>query len=275
MRVNWNGRLLERLPEGWEEARRALWYGDALFETLRVFDGRIPLLERHWERLRGGLVLLGFEVPEEWSVFFWKKQLLSVAPSAARVRLTVWRRGGGYYRPLQNQPEFLITAEPLPGAAFEWPLDGLAVGVCASVRLPMDAYSSLKTLNTPRYVAAAREAQAHGWNDAIVLNAFDRVCEATASNVFWWKGDTLYTVPLSEGCVAGVFRALVLEVAAEAGLPIREQAIAPEALHAAEEIFLTNAVRGVQPVRIFAGTQLGSQRTQALFERVCARLGAG
>jgi branched-chain amino acid aminotransferase len=274
MYINWNGTPLERLPEGWTEAQRALFYGDALFETMRAFGSRLPLLERHWARLRGGLTLLGFALPSEWDAVFWEKNIWRVAPPNARVRLTVWRSAGGYYRPANNQPQFLITAEPLPGAALAWPEAGLTLGVSTSVRLPVDAYSNLKTLNSARYVAAAREAQAQGWDDALVLNAFERVCEATASNVWWWEGDRLYTVPLSEGCVAGVMRAFVLETAAEAGQTIIEKALLPEALWAADEIFLTNAVRGIQPVRIFAGARLGSERTQWLFERVQARLAA-
>lgn len=275
MYANWNGMPSERLPEGWAEAQRALFYGDALFETMRAFGGCLPLLMRHWERLRNGLMLLGFEVPVEWGAAFWEKNIRRVAPPNARVRLMVWRAAGGYYRPVSNRPQFLITAEPLPGAALEWLDAGLTLGVSASVRLSVDAYSNLKTLNSARYVAAAREAQAQGWDDALVLNAFERVCEATASNIFWWEEEgTLCTVPLSEGCVAGVMRAFVLETAFEAGLSAVEKAIHADALEASEEIFLTNAVRGIQPVRIFAGKRLGSERTRWLFERLQIRLAA-
>ncbi len=272
MYVNWNGRPLKRLPDAWAEIQRILFYSDALFETIRAFGGRLPLLEYHWERLRRGLTLLGFALPPEWDVVFFEKNIRRVAPLNARVRLTVWRSAGGYYWPTNNHPQFLITAEALPHAALVWPETGLTLGVSASVRLPVDSYSNLKTLSSARYVAAACEAQMQQWDDALVLNAFERVCEATASNIFWWEGDTLCTVPLSEGCVAGVMRAFVLETAAEAGLAAVEKAIHADALEAAEEIFLTNAVRGIQPVRIFAGARRGSERTRWLFERVWAGL---
>lgn len=272
MPINWNGCILERLPDRWAEAQRALFYGDALFETMRAFDGRLPLLGRHWERLRSGLMQLGFELPLEWDAVFFEKNIQAISPPNARIRLTVWRSAGGHYRPTNNQPQFLIMAEPLLGTAFEWPNDGLTLGVSAWVRLPIDAYSNLKTLNSPRYVAAAREAKTKGWDEALLLNTFERVCEATSSNVFWWAGDVLCTVPLSEGCVAGVMRALVLETAAKAGLATSEQATEPEALLEAEEIFLTNAIRGIQPVCIFADAQLGCERTRWLFERLQAQM---
>ncbi len=274
MRVNWDGQLLEHLPEALATAQRALFYGDALFETMRVSDGKIPLLKRHWERLHHGLTLLGFAIPSEWSHFFWEKNILSVAPLNARIRLTVWRAAGGHYCPTANQTHFLITAEPLAGPAFEWLNAGLTLGTCTSVQLPVDAYSNLKTLNAARYVAAAREAQALGWDEALLLNCFGRACETTTSNLFWWSGDTLHTVPLNEGCVAGVMRAWLLEIAAAAGIQVEERPTTPDALQAADEIFLTNAVRGIQPIRIFAGTPLTTERTRQLFDYFCAQWSA-
>lgn len=266
--VNLNGQPLDALPDLLEQTRRALYYGDAIFETLRVFDGRIPLLERHWARLSAGMKAVGLAAPPDWSADFFQKQIQRVAPPNARVRLTVWRSPGGRYAPQNDTPQFLIAAEALDSPRWEWPTAALHLGVCTTVRLPVDVFSNYKTLNAPRYVAAAREAQASGWDDALLLNAFERVCEATASNVFWWADGRLFTVPLSEGCVAGVMRATVLEVAHQAGIAVWEKTATPEILHEADEIFLTNAVRGIMPVRIFAGRKLPDQQTRLLFDHL-------
>ncbi len=270
--INWNGRILEHWPQEVEVARRLLFYGDGLFETLRVVRGELPLAERHWKRLYNGLLLLGFEVPSEWDMAFFKEQLLRVAAHSGRVRFAVWRAGGGHYFAEQNHPYFLATFEPMGEEVFGWLSEGLIIGVCTSVRLPVDAYSALKSLNAPRYVAAAREAQRQGWDEALLLNAFDRVCEATSSNVFWWEGDVLCTVPLAEGCVAGVMRELTLERAAALGVAYREKPAEVEVLQQADEIFLTNAVRGIRPVRIFAGIARATERTYWLYKQVCCPL---
>lgn len=74
MSVNFNTHLSENLPEALTQTQRALLYGDTLFETLRVFDGQIPLLDRHWARLSAGLSALGFDVPEAWGVLFFRKK---------------------------------------------------------------------------------------------------------------------------------------------------------------------------------------------------------
>jgi branched-chain amino acid aminotransferase len=265
--VNLNGHLLPQLPDILDSAQRALFYADALFETMRVFDGEIPLLARHWARLSTGLTALGFSLPHLWDADFFRQEIQRVAPGNARVRLTVWRSTGGRYAPADDTPQFLITAEPLDKNLQKLE-PGIKLGLSAAVRLPVDAFSNLKTLNAARYVAAAREARSNGWDDALLLNAYGRVCEATSSNIFWWEGDQLCTVPLSEGCVAGVFRAALLDIARSEGIHFDEKKALPEELHAADEIFLTNAVRGIQPVRIFAGRSRTSTRTLRLFDHI-------
>lgn len=268
MPVNFNTKILPELPAALAEAQRALFYADGLFETLRVFDGRMPLLHRHWSRLFAGGQALGYDLPPAWNANFFEREINEVATQNARVRLTVWRSPGGLYFPENNAPQFLITAEPLKKSVFEWPFEGLTLGICESVQLPLDAFSNFKTLNAARYVAAAREARARGWDDGLLLNPLGRVVEATSSNVFWWEGDTLFSPPLGEGCVAGVMRGWLLEQSEKEGISCHEIAVTPEELSAADEIFLTNAVRGIVPVRIFAGRELGHARTRELFDSV-------
>jgi branched-chain amino acid aminotransferase len=268
MPVNFNTRILPDLPEAFLTMQRGLFYADGLFETIRVFDGRIPFLSRHNDRLFEGLRALSFDLPAEWSAPFFERQILAVSPPNARIRLTVWRSPGGRYRPEDNRPIFLITAEELAASRWEWVGTGISLGVCRDVRLPVDRFSGFKTLNAARYVAAALEARVQGWDDGLVLNAYERIAEATSSNLFWWDGPTLCTPPLSEGCVAGVMRALVLQLAATDGLDIQEKPAGPSDLEGADEIFLTNAIRGIVPVQTFAARRLDSARTKRLFDRI-------
>lgn len=260
--------LLEALPEPLEDIQRGLFYGDALFETIRVFQGRMPLLAAHWERLSDGLRAMGYSLPPEWSRLFFEKEILRIAPFNARVRLTVWRSPGGLYLPENDTPRFLITARAIDSDCFEWFGPGLDLGCCVSVRLPVDSLSSFKTLNAARYVAAAREARANGWDDGLLLNVYERVCEATSSNVFWFEGDALCTTPLTDGCVTGTLRKLLLLLRAEAGLPVQEKPITFATLLTAGEVFLTNAVQGIRWVRKIEGKVFDHRKTKTLHEQV-------
>lgn len=265
MAVNLNAQIFDALPGDMGLAQRALYYADTLFETIRVFNGKMPFIDRHWSRLSSGLKTLGFQLPDNWNASFFRVEILKVCPPNARVRLSVWRSPGGLYAPRDNSPRFLITSEALDSSVYEWRETGVCLGVAENVRLPVDVFSNFKTLNAARYVAATIEAGNQGCDDALVLNTFDRICEATSSNVFWWENHTLCTVPLSEGCVAGILRAWLLETARLAGLAVMEKSATFAALQNAGEIFLTNAVQGITPVRIFNGRALATAQTKKLF----------
>lgn len=268
MQVNVNSQLAGVLPEALAQIQRAFLYGDALFETIRVFDGKIPLLDRHWSRLSDGLSALGFEQPPDWDASFFRQEILKICPPNGRARLTVWRSPGGFYAPENNTPQFMITAQHLGFNNHEWMEKGVTLGLSESVRLPVDAYSAFKSLNCARYVAASMEAQKRKWDDVLILNMYERVCEATASNVFWWEEDRICTIPLTEGCVAGVQRALLLETAPASGFAIQEKPATFATLQNAGEIFLTNAVRGIIPVCFFAGCDMEVSKTKQFFDAV-------
>lgn len=262
--INLNGSLLDTLPEPLQLVQRGLWYGDSLFETIRVFDGEIPLLSAHWQRLRTGLQTLRYAMPETWSAGFFRSEILRVAPANARVRLTVWRSPGGLYAPTDSAPQFLITASSLPSGRYEWSEQGLHMGLCRSVRLPVDTLSGLKAPNAPRYVAAALEAREQGWDDAVLLNGFERVCEAVSSNIVWITGQEVVTPPLSEGPVTGVLRGLLPLLTARVGLRYAEKTAQFDDLLAADELLLTNAVSGIRWVQVCEGKVFQHHKTARL-----------
>ncbi|MBL7775283.1 MAG: aminotransferase class IV, partial [Saprospiraceae bacterium] len=264
-----NGTLLDPPPPGLLEVQRGLFYGDGLFESMRMLEGALPLWPRHFRRLQLGMRILGLEGPPGWQAADWEREIRAVASGNARIRLTVWRAPGGLYLPADNRLQFMVGVQAMDSSVWAWPETGIRLGLAEGLRLPVDAWSGLKTLNAGRYVAAARQAAARGWDDALLCNAYDRVCEASSSNVFWWEGPLLCTTLLSEGCVAGVMRAQVLDSALVAGYVVQEKAVTFTELQAqAGEIFLSNAVRGIIPVRNFAGKKLPSSRTRALFETI-------
>lgn len=244
--INYNTQLLTEWPPELLSVQRGLYYGDALFESIRVLGGRIPLMAAHWERLFGALKAWGYAVPTHWSADFFKKEILRTASADARVRLTVWRSPGGLYLPENDAPQFLITATELSSSTFDGYSKGLSIGLCQGVRLSVDTLSGWKTPNGARYVAAAKEAYASGWDDAVILNSREQVCEATSSNIFWIADRQVYTVPLSDGPVTGILRNLLLHLLPAAGFPVVEKSITFGELLEADEVFLTNAVRGIR-----------------------------
>ncbi|MBK8969169.1 MAG: aminotransferase class IV [Lewinellaceae bacterium] len=270
MPINFNGTVLNQMPTELAQVQRALNYGDGLFETIRVFNGRIPLFDRHWQRLSESSQLLGLQFPADWNASFFTEAILKIAPANARVRLSVWRESGGFYRPSDDQANFLIETAPLEQSCFSW--SPILLGMAAGLRLPVDSVSNCKTMSALRYVLASRQAAAKGWDEVLLLNTAERICEAGSSNVFWWEHASLFTVPLSEGCVAGVMRHFLIELAAAAGYVVLEKPATFATLEQADEIFLSNAIRGIVPVRNFAGRPLGSANTRLLFQELIRQI---
>ncbi len=255
--VNLNGQLLTALSDSFALLQRATFYGDGLFETVRAFEGQIPFWPLHWERFLNGLHVLGFDLPPLWMADYFENEIKKTSPRNARIRLTVWRSPGGLYFPTDNTPQFLVTTEPLQSGVFEWLESGLEVCLCETVRLPVDSLSGIKTLNGARYVAAAKEARAKGLDDAILLNAHGRVCEATGSNVIWLEGDIVFVPPSFDGQIKGTLEKLLCSLLRAEGWEVREKPALVEDILGADELFLTNAIRGISWVRKFEGAEYG------------------
>jgi len=260
--VNLNGQLLPTPPESFALLQRAAYYGDGLFESIRAFEGQTPFWPLHWERLSNGLSVLGLEIPPAWTEGYFEQEIARASQRNARIRLMVWRAPGGLYLPQDNTPQFLITAEPLQSGAFEWDGAGLDVCLCETVRLPVDSLSGVKSLNGARYVAAAREARAKAADDAILLNAHGRVCEATGSNVIWLVGDIVFVPPPFDGQINGTFQKMLCTLLRAEGWEIREKPCFVEDLLGADELLLTNAVRGIRWVRKFEGAEYGCEKSR-------------
>ena len=277
--VNLNGQLTSALPESFTLLQRAAYYGDGLFESLRVFKGQIPFWHMHWERFSNGLKVLDFELPSSWTSGFFESEIAKLSPENARIRLMVWRAPGGLYLPSDNTANFLITVEPLESAVFEWQERGLEICLCETVRLPVDAYSGIKTLNGMRYVMAAKEARAKGMDDAILLNAHGRICEATGSNVIWIKDNLVFAPQASDGQIKGTLQQLLCGLIEEDGWHIQEKPAYLEDILEADELLLTNAIRGIRWVRKFGERvyanekclQLNDLLLKHLAERISSR----
>jgi branched-chain amino acid aminotransferase len=239
------------LPPEWALAQRALYYGDALFESMRLSEGVVPLLQNHVARLLSGLKQIGVEVPAHWDTAFFGEQIAALGLTHGRIRLMVWRSTGGLYLPTDHGAQFLLHLEATEQGGWLGAPARLRVTVARRVQLPTDAYSGLKSFNTARYVQAAREAQERGFDDALLLNAHEQVAEATASNLFWCKQGVWHTTPLSSGCVAGVMRQWLMTALQQQGLPVREQTVTAPELLEADAMVLSNAVRGLMPVGTF------------------------
>ena len=234
--------------------------------------GFVPLGEFHFDRLFRGMRILGLNGPMA-DVTDGEMSVLSAASlasqtselcrvnghmTAARVRLTVFAGEGG------KPAAYIIQTSVFTGD--DTPEGGLRLGYFPDARKSCDRFSNLKSSSYLPYALAARYAGTQGWDDALVLNSREGVADSSIANLFYIRDGIIYTPPLSEGCVEGVMRRLLLERLPGHGFEFRERAVAPEELQDADEIFLTNALRGIRRVGSFEGKTYPGEMTRSLQE---------
>jgi branched-chain amino acid aminotransferase len=256
--ININGRLQPAEDAAVPADDRSFRYGYGLFETMLVLNGVIRHEALHWERLSGGLALLQFELPARFLDNLRHETRRTIdrhaTSDALRIRLQVTPGAGGYYDAATWKPFFLIECWPLPEFSTDLNENGLVLGI-AEARKEPGPYSACKSTSALCYAMAARQAKASGWNDALLCNAAGNIVESTIANVFVQSGGRVLTPPLSDGCIDGIMRRVLLKRLHASGTPAFEESISTNFLHSVEGVILTNSLRGIRWVKAVDGLQ--------------------
>jgi branched-chain amino acid aminotransferase len=231
---------------------RSFLYGDGFFETIHAFGTEGKHLQHHVARVVKSAALLAMQLPPFFSIDFLGKEITRLLNKnrifgSARVRLSVYRNQGGLYAPSDNTVGLLMYAAPLPTDFYPLNSKGLVVDVFPDIRKPINMLSPLKSCNAQLFVMAGLHKMNLGVDDCLLINDQNRVVEAISSNLFVVLGKKILTPSLSEGCVAGVMRQVVVDLAKRHSFSIDSNALVePEMLLDADELFLTNAVSGIK-----------------------------
>ncbi len=265
-----------------EEARisiadRGFLLGDGLFETMPVHRGRVFDLDAHLARLASGLALLNLAGAVDLTKLRAgiADYLAAEEIGPAVLRVTVTRGPGprGLLPPEKLCPTVLMTLSPMPPARIEPISLHVATVTRRNEFSPLSRIKSLPYLDN---VLALQEARAHGADEALLLNTRGNIACASAANVFALREGRLETPPISDGALPGTMRALVLSLAKEAGLAAVETPLSVDGLAESDEVFLTNAIRRVIPVRACNGANVGGRAGRSLDKLralVAARIG--
>lgn len=273
MFLNFNGEVREEKETLLRADNRGFRYGDGLFETMLVRSGKVRLGRFHVERLVAGMRLLRLDFPQlalprPFGLDSLEEQIGELClrnghEGLVRARLTVFRAGGGGYNGPERQAGYILQTGDMGNMGSD---EGLVLGVFPDGRRTCDAFSAIKSNNYQLSTQAGMFAVEAGWDDCVLLNSWGRVAETAIANV-WWVGDgRVHTPPLSEGCVAGVMRRFLLEALPAAGYAVRQEPVSPQGLAAAEEVFVSNAIRGIRWVRRFGGIDYAHRLVESIRE---------
>jgi branched-chain amino acid aminotransferase len=248
--INFNDEILPADSKVLSVANRAFKYGDGLFESMRLMKGQLKFADLHADRLQRGMKALKIDGYSQMDTWFLKDRTETLTArnkcKHGRIRLTVYRDAGGLYTPTQNKAGFCMELQPMDEPRYFLNEKGLIMDVFTELGKPLNYLSNIKSCNSLTYVMAGIFKNQQKLEDVFILNQNKFLCEASSSNVFVWYQNHLYTPALSEGCVEGVMRQVVIDLAIKNNIPVTEAQINPEILYEADEVFLTNATRGIQ-----------------------------
>jgi branched-chain amino acid aminotransferase len=268
--VCFNGKIVDAASPLFNAQNRSFRYGDGIFETIKVFQNNIKLAEYHFDRLFTSLRLLQIETDENFTAEELSKNIIQLCSKnqcsdLARLRLAV-------YRCNDNKAELIIEAFPLSMEATKLNEVGLTIGLYPYARKPCDAFANLKTANYLPYVMADFYAHERGWDQSIVLNTHNKICDASKANVFLIIKNQVYTPALHQGCISGVMRRYIVEKLKQLGYLINQTEVDEDMMLNADEVFLTNAIIGIKWVKQFRNKEFICSGTTDIYKQVLTEI---
>ncbi len=248
-------------------------YGDGVYETLRVYQGRVLLLDRHLARLRRSCELIGLDLPmhdEAWMPIV--RELLDRNElKNAGLRVTVSRGEGevGIDPRSCAHPTIVVMAKPIVMFSPQQREQGMVLHLSSIRRNSQLAQSpQIKAISFLNNILAKQEAVAVGADDALMLNPDGRLAECTTSNIFFVKNQRLHTPAVDCGILKGITRDMVMELAGKHGKAVEEGQYQMEQLLQADECFITNTGVEIMPVSRIGDCQIGLGRRGVLTEQL-------
>lgn len=271
--INFNGNILPSDQQIFSVNNRGFRYGDGLFESMRYMNGVLKFPDLHIDRVQKGMKVLKLDNSSYIDSWFLREKVDELARRNktgpdARIRLTVFRDSEGLYSPVSNKMAYVLESQKMEDSQYSFNKKGLIIDVYDELTKPVNILANLKTCNSLVYVLAGVYKNQNALDEVLILNQHGFLCESMSSNVFVVYDRKLYTPSLNEGCIAGVMRQVVMRLAKENDIELVEAQINPEILYEADEVFLTNAARGIQWVMGYNNKRYFNEVSKFLNEKL-------
>ena len=267
--VNNNGTIFPNDAPTIHAGNRGHLYGDGVFESIRIMTGKPINIQNHVARMIQGANVLKINTPTYYSAAFFEEKILELIEKSGikeggRCRMSIDRATGGAYLPDSNDSTFYIEVYPYNVSHFELNAKGLEVDIYRDIKLHKNFLSNYKTKTGIPYIMASICANDLGLDDLFLTNEKGNILESGSFNIFIVSNGVLYTPGLEEGCIAGTMRMQIINLAVKNNIKIYECSILPQNLLSADEVFFTNAIRGINWV--------GAYRTKRYQNNMSRRL---
>ncbi|RXR20396.1 aminotransferase class IV [Flavobacterium amnicola] len=260
---------------------RGFLFGDAIFETVKIIDNKVLFSEDHYFRLMASMRILRMEIPMNFTLEFFESEILKAVQSqqletSARARITVYRKDGGYYLPETNEIEYLISVSKIANPLYQVEKQEYEVDIYKDFVIPKQLLSTIKSTNKAINITGSIYANENGLDNCILLNTDKNVVEALNGNIFMLKDGVLHTPPISEGCLNGIMRKQIISLAKTIpDLEVQETPISPFDIQKADELFITNVIKGIQPITKYRKKEFQTNISEVLTQKLNTKIRLG
>lgn len=273
--INFNGTLQDNSSNLLSIDNRGYAYGDALFETIKVLNGKILFWEDHYFRLMASMRILRMEIPMNFTMEFLQDEIIKTLEArnetgnSVRVKLLVNRVVGGKYLPVSNDIDYVITTEVLPTDLYQITDSSYIIDLYKDFFIAPGLLSTLKTNNKITNVLGSIYAKENGFDNCLLLNTNKNIIEALNGNIFVVKDNVIKTPPLEDGCLKGIMRNQVIELLkANDEFEFVEDSVSPFELQKADELFITNVIVGILPITNYRKKEFSSEVSKSLLQKL-------
>ena len=247
--VNYNGDLVAFDDVIITHNNRAYKYGDSVFETIKIINGKLVFWEDHYFRLMASMRMLRMRIHMNFTLEFLEEEILKIvsikSENNLRVRLCITRKDWGFYTPTTNEIDYLIESSEIKFIT----KDKYTLDLFKDFYIYSGYLSTIKTNNKLINTLASIFAKENELDNCILLNERKGIVEATNASLFLIQGTLIKTPLLSEGCLKGIAREKVINIIkSSSDYDIEEAVISPFEIQKADELFITNSIIGIQPV---------------------------
>jgi branched-chain amino acid aminotransferase len=251
---------------------RGFLYGDGIFETLRVYDGKVFRMAQHMERMFTNFARLKIPSPLSAEQISANVERLvrdnGVRDGFVRIIATRGISDFGLGTKTARDPIVVIYAQDYPPPSAERYAKGWSVIIASERANAQSVMEVTKTISRVHHVLAKMEAEEKGADDAVLINTDGFLAEGTTSNLFLVKNGAVQTAPVSTGLLPGITRATIREVCDLLDVPFEEKLLRPEELFAADEAFLSSTMVELMPIVKVDGRQIGNGRPGGLTKKL-------
>ena len=265
--INFNGKITDLSDQLINN--RAFLYGDAVFETLIIFNDKILFWEDHYFRLMSSMRIIRLDIPDKYTPEFFKENIIKIHNNISqtknsRIRINIYRSSGGKYKPEKNTPSFIISCESINYNTYKLNKGHYEVDLYKDYYLDNQLISSIKSNNKIINVVASIYASENGFDNCILLNKDKLVSEFINSNLFIIKDEKIYTPTLKSGCLNGVVRKNLFKILSSSSFELCEQDLSTFDITQSDEIFGTNIAQGIFSVTKFRKKNYDCSKTKKI-----------